>query len=251
VRVDHLVRQRVRQLIPPELSTQVMPRLARLVPRQLGRTVAGLGQRVAGRAHQLVPQRFHRVAREAVAFGLIGLFNTVLDFGGYNALLFLGALKANLISTSVATATSYLMNRRWTYHDRPRTAVRREFSLFFAFNLAGLMIQEAILFLAKYGLGFHEDNRLVLNLFKCAGVGVAMVFRFWAYRTFVFARPVDGGVVAPLSPAEVEAEPDDLDRELTELEFAELTVSLEQDLTEWPSLELDDEAPQSPARRPR
>jgi putative flippase GtrA len=134
-----------------------------------------------------------KLNREVLAFGLIGLVNTVVDFGVYNALISLGALKANAASTVVASASSYAMNRRWTYRDRPRGAMHREYGLFFLFNLVGLGIQEAVLGLAKYGLGFGEhDSRLQLNLFKCAGIGMAMVFRFWTYRTFVF-RPAPAG----------------------------------------------------------
>ena len=37
----------------------------------------------------------------------------------------------------VATITSYLMNRQWTYRDRPKSALRREIHLFFLFNAIG------------------------------------------------------------------------------------------------------------------
>ncbi len=128
-----------------------------------------------------------RLTREVVGFAVVGAINTVLDFGLFYALISLGPLKANVISTLVATTSSYLMNRYWTYRDRTRSAMHREYLLFFGFNLVGLGIQEAILGSAKYGLGMHEgDSSLSLLLFKALGVAVAMVFRFWAYRTFVF-----------------------------------------------------------------
>jgi putative flippase GtrA len=152
---------------------------------------------------RLLPERFHRLAREVTTFGVVGLVNTALDFAVFNGLLFLGLLKANVVSTIVATTSSYLMNRHWTYRDRPKTALRREYTLFFAFNVIGLGIQEAVLFLAKYGLGFHEaDSKIQLNLFKCVGVAVAMVFRFWAYRNFVFkSEPAGAGQDPALDPA--------------------------------------------------
>ena len=61
------------------------------------------------------------------------------------------------------------------------------------------------------------------------GIAVATIFRFWAYRTFVFLKPpVDGheAAIAELDIAaglaELSAEPDDdLDAELAELEPAE------------------------------
>ena len=127
---------------------------------------------------------------EVAKFGAVGLVNTVLDYAVLNLLLSIGPLKAKVASTIVATTASYVMNRQWTFNNRDRAGVRREYVLFFALNLAGLAIQLVVLAVAKYGLGFTEhgggDDRLALNLFNALGIAVAMVFRFWAYRTFVF-----------------------------------------------------------------
>ncbi|GAA5183777.1 hypothetical protein GCM10023322_23880 [Rugosimonospora acidiphila] len=134
-----------------------------------------------------LPER-RRLAREVTTYGIVAIINTAIDFALFNGLISLGALKANSISTIVATTTSFLMNRHWVYRDRPKTALHREYTMFFGVNLVGLVIQEVVLAVA--GLGVHDmsANRLLLNLFKCLGVAVAMIFRFWAYRTFVF-RP--------------------------------------------------------------
>jgi Predicted membrane protein len=83
---------------------------------------------------RLLPERTRRFAREAVAFSVAGLTSTALDFAIFNGLIFLGPLQANLISAVIATTLSFSMNRRWTYRDRPRTAVHREIGLFFAVN---------------------------------------------------------------------------------------------------------------------
>ncbi len=140
--------------------------------------------------NRLVPQRFHGVVSEVAKFGAVGLVNTILDYAVLNLLLSIGPLKAKVASTIVATTASYVMNRQWTFNNRDRAGVRREYVLFFALNLAGLAIQLAVLGVAKYGLGFTEhgggDDRLALNLFNALGIAVAMVFRFWTYRTFVF-----------------------------------------------------------------
>ena len=157
---------------------------------------------------RLVPQRFHGMVTEVAKFGAVGLVNTVLDYAVLNLLLSIGPLKAKVASTVVATTASYIMNRQWTYSQRDRAGVRREYVLFFALNLAGLAIQLAVLGVAKYGLGFTEHggahDRLALNLFNALGIAVAMVFRFWAYRTFVFKSAALASV-APASPAPVDA----------------------------------------------
>ena len=47
---------------------------------------------------------------------------------------------------------------------------------------------------AKYGFGLNEtDHKLVLMAITLFAAGAATIFRFWAYRTFVFLKPpVDG-----------------------------------------------------------
>jgi hypothetical protein len=93
---------------------------------------------------------------------------------------------------------------------RDRAGLRREYVLFFALNLAGLAIQLAVLGVAKYGLGFTEhgggDDRLALNLFNALGIGIAMIFRFWAYRTFVFKPTTEPATTEAAATGDLEAE---------------------------------------------
>ncbi|MET8356564.1 GtrA family protein [Micromonospora sp. NPDC005171] len=147
---------------------------------------------------RLLPERWQKFIHEALKFGIVGGINTVINYAVFNALALTvfvnGQLKATVIATIVATITSYLMNRHWTYRDRPKSALRREYLLFFLFNGAGLLIELGAVAAAKYGLGVH--GLLGLNLAKTVGVLLATLFRFWSYRTFVFQ---------PVAPAEAEA----------------------------------------------
>lgn len=137
---------------------------------------------------RLLPDRWQKFIHEALKFGIVGGANAVINYAVFNALALTiyqhGQLKANVIATIVATITSYLMNRHWTFRDRPKSAVRREYLLFFLFNAVGLLIELGVLALAKYGLGI--TGLLALNIAKTGGVGLATLFRFWSYRTFVF-----------------------------------------------------------------
>jgi putative flippase GtrA len=137
---------------------------------------------------RLLPHRWQKFLHEAAKFGIVGGVNTVINYAVFNALALTvfvdGQLKAAVAATVVATFTSYLMNRHWTYRDRPKSAMRREYALFFLFNATGLLIELGVLALAKYGLGF--TGLIALNIAKTAGVGLATIFRFWSYRTFVF-----------------------------------------------------------------
>jgi putative flippase GtrA len=140
---------------------------------------------------RLLPERWQKFIHEALTFGIVGGINTVINYAVFNALALTvfvdGQLKAAVIATAVATITSYLMNRYWTYRDRPKSALRREYVLFFLFNATGLMIELGVLAAAKYGLGV--SSLLALNVAKTGGVFLATLFRFWSYRTFVF-QPV-------------------------------------------------------------
>lgn len=138
---------------------------------------------------RLLPERARVLAPEALRFGAVGLANTVLYFLIFNVTMGIGAVKATVIATIITTTLSYLANRHWTYKHRPKTDLRREYTLFFAFNLAGMVIQSSVVGIGKYGLGLNESrDRLAFNAATCIGIAMATTFRFWAYRTLVF-RP--------------------------------------------------------------
>jgi putative flippase GtrA len=132
--------------------------------------------------------RLRRLAPEVTAFAVIGAVNSMLYLALVWVLMPVGAVKANVAAAVVTTVLAYLANRHWTYRRRPSTGMRRELVLFLLFNMAGMVIQSGSAAAAKYGLGLSEDRHAVWLLVATAfGMGVATVFRFWTYRTFVFA----------------------------------------------------------------
>ncbi|MEV4344822.1 GtrA family protein [Actinoplanes sp. NPDC049596] len=135
-----------------------------------------------------------RLAPEAIAFGIIGAGNTLLYLAITWALLPIGAVKASVIGTVITTTLAYFANRYWTYRHHTRTALRREYTLFFGFNLIGMVIQSGTIAIGKYGFGLTEEhNKYEFMAVTLVGIVIATVFRFWAYRTFVFLKPpVDG-----------------------------------------------------------
>jgi len=147
---------------------------------------------------RLLPERWQRLLREVLKFGGVGGVNAAINYAVFNALALTvfadGQLKANVVATIVATCSSYLMNRHWTYRDRPKSTMRREYLLFFLFNATGLAIELGVLAVAKYGFGI--SGLLALNVAKTVGVGLATIFRFWSYRTFVFRHAAP----APFDP---------------------------------------------------
>lgn len=134
--------------------------------------------------------------REVLKFGAVGLLAYVVDVYVYN-LMRVGVwpledapfgdkpLVCKVISVSVATVVAWLGNRYWTFRHRRRATARREFVLFAVMNVGGLVISLGCLVFSHYILGFTSalaDN-ISGNLF---GIALGSLFRFWAYRQFVF-----------------------------------------------------------------
>lgn len=133
---------------------------------------------------------------EVAKFGTVGAVAFVLDTTLYNVLVFGvpgllegpmsdAPLLGKVVSTSVATMFSWMGNRWWTFRRRRREAMGRELFLFLFFNAVGLGIALACLALSRYALGL--DSQLADNV-AANGIGLALgtLFRFWAYRTYVF-----------------------------------------------------------------
>jgi putative flippase GtrA len=137
----------------------------------------------------MLPQRLRALAPEVVKFGIIGGLNVIVNAVVFNVLLFLptfdnSEVKAKVVATAVAMLSAYFMNRHWTYKDRDKSGVHREFMLFVFFNLVGMVIEVAILSATKYWFGL--TGWLALNAAMMVGLALGTIFRFFTYRTWVF-----------------------------------------------------------------
>ena len=170
----------------------------------------------------VLPQRVRSLVPEVSAFAVIGAANSVLYFVIFNMTLTMGAVKATVVANVVTVALAYVAHRYWTYRSRAKTQASREALLFVGFNLAGTVIQSGVVGVAKYGFGLSETtDRLWLNVATMLGIGLGMVFRFWAYRTLVF-RPHPADHAQPTTAVEALAEAYE-----EEAEFQQITGPLE------------------------
>lgn len=137
-----------------------------------------------------------RLYGEIAKFGAVGGAGVLVNLGVFNLIRHstgLQTVRASIIATVVSIAFNYVGFRYFTYRDRDKAGRTRELSLFLLFSAIGLVIENGVLYLATYGLGW--DSQLQSNVFKFVGIGVATLFRFWSYRTWVFrALPVSGAV---------------------------------------------------------
>lgn len=131
--------------------------------------------------------------REVVKFGIIGALAFVVDVGVMNLLrhtiLDDKPTTAKIISASLATVFSWIGNRQWTFRHRRSRAAAHEFSLFVITNLVALVIGVAAIAFSHYGLQF--TSLFADNVANIVGIGLGTLFRFWAYRKFVFAKELD------------------------------------------------------------
>lgn len=116
----------------------------------------------------------------------VGLSNLLLfGFLGVPALLVASPIKAKVVSTIVSMAVAWVGNRFVTYGQRDTGSTLAGMWKFIVVNLIGMVIVVAPLGVTWYLLGLHDPISYNIST-NVIGIGMAMVFRFWAYRTWVF-----------------------------------------------------------------
>lgn len=131
--------------------------------------------------------RLRRLVHEVAKFGAVGGAGVLVNLLVFNLVRHvtdLPVVRASVIATVVAIVFNYVGFRYFTYRDRDKSRRTRELTLFLLFSAVGLVIENGVLYTATYGFGW--DTPLQNNVFKFVGIGVATLFRFWSYRTWVF-----------------------------------------------------------------
>jgi putative flippase GtrA len=135
-------------------------------------------------------ERLEKLARELAKVGAVGAVGFLVNVAVFNLCIHtlqLAPIRSGVMSQLVAIATNYLGNRYWTYRHTDKRRIRRETLLFFTFSGIALVIENAVLAISHYGLGFTSP--LADNIAKnVIGLGIGTVFRFWTYRTWVFTN---------------------------------------------------------------
>ncbi len=142
--------------------------------------------------HELIGKlRRHRI--RITKFGIVGLVGLVADVGTFNLLRYAGGrgalydqpLTAKVISTALGIVVAWLGHRFWTFSEQRRATIRREFVYFVGVYLIGLGITLGTLAISHYVLDLR--TALADNLAgNVVGLGLAMVFRYWAMHKHVF-----------------------------------------------------------------
>jgi putative flippase GtrA len=137
--------------------------------------------------------RVRGIGPELLKFVVVGGFCFVLDAVLFNAFHFgldIGPLTSKSLSTVIATAVSYVGNRLWSFAHRVDEdgSHGRDIMLYAGINVIGLVITLIPLGIVYYGITRHP---LAVNAAQLFGTGVATIFRFFAYRRWVFKGDPD------------------------------------------------------------
>jgi putative flippase GtrA len=147
-----------------------------------------------------VPEPLRRLLikhRELLKFAIVGGTTFVIDNGIWY-LLKLTVLEekpvtAKIIAIIVATIVSYVLNREWSFRTRGGRERHHEAALFFLISGVGVALNSAPLWVSRYVLLLEEPHvsRLVQEVADFAsgsiiGMLMAMFFRFWAFKRWVF-----------------------------------------------------------------
>ncbi|ALE91496.1 polysaccharide synthesis protein GtrA [Arthrobacter alpinus] len=132
--------------------------------------------------------------REVAKFGVVGGIAFVIDSGIYLWLLN-GSMgghptKAKIISALVATVFSWLANRYWTFRHRRQANMVREVTMFILMNAIGIGIASACVYISHWVLGF-ESTQADFIAGSVVGLVLGTIFRFFAYRFWVFTAELD------------------------------------------------------------
>lgn len=135
--------------------------------------------------------------RELLKFAIVGGTTFVIDNGIWY-LLKLTVLEekpvtAKIIAIIVATIVSYILNREWSFRTRGGRERHHEAALFFLFSGIGVALNSLPLYISRYGLHLEVPHvsRFVQEVADFAsgsiiGMLLAMFFRFWAFKRWVF-----------------------------------------------------------------
>jgi putative flippase GtrA len=153
-----------------------------------------IGGRLRRRLHSLI--RSHQeVLRFLVVGGTCFLVTCTIDYVLKLTVLAASPVIALTVATVLATLLSYVLNREWAFRRRASRGRPAEMVLFLLVNGIAVVLNAAPLWVARHVLGLHtpavsrffqEVSDFAFGLL--AGTAVAMIFRLWAYRTWVFSR---------------------------------------------------------------
>ncbi|WP_436530554.1 GtrA family protein [Actinoplanes sp. HUAS TT8] len=155
-------------------------------------------------------EKHHEAAKFLVVGGVCFVATIAVNYLLKLTVLHDKPVTALAFATIVATILSYVLNREWSFRSRGGREQHHEAALFFAVSAIGVGLNLVPLALSRYVLDLQvpDVTRTVQEVAdfvsgNLLGTLVAMVFRLWAFKRFVFphadARPARSSRRGPRS----------------------------------------------------
>lgn len=129
---------------------------------------------------------------EKIRFGLVGAFNTCIDFGVLfilARLIGMPTVVANVISTTCALIVSYTLNKKAVFRNTD-TRNHRQVLLFIVVTLAGLWGVQSIVITTSTTMlhGIISNSGLLLLVTKSIATLFSLVWNYLWYSRVVFRK---------------------------------------------------------------
>ena len=130
-------------------------------------------------------------------YALVGALGAVIDFTVLNLLIFgagwnsdIGALLANVVSTSAAILSNFIWNRFWTFSDTQDPNAGKQLTKFLLVSLSGLVINTAIFFVTYHLILVPIlPAGIAVQLAKVTAIGLVLFWNFNLNRLWTFRQP--------------------------------------------------------------
>ena len=149
-----------------------------------------------------------------IKFAIVGVINTVVDFGVLNVLIFFTGVASGIgfslfkgISFLAAVGNSYILNKSWTFKDKSGNDTKKIVDFLFV-SVVGLLINvgaaslivngfdpvEFIIVPASKVLGyfgmFISIEQIWSNIGALIATAVSLIWNFYGYKVLVFKQKV-------------------------------------------------------------
>lgn len=137
---------------------------------------------------------WHLFVKELMKFGVVGALAFVINASITWVLMHTwfqdGHLKAKFVATAVAITFAWVANRLWTFRHKRQSDKRRELVQFLVANGIGMAIELGCLGFSYYVLGLTSTYASFVSG-TIIGTILGTVFRYFAYRFWVFTEELD------------------------------------------------------------
>ncbi|MDP3779104.1 MAG: GtrA family protein [bacterium] len=141
-------------------------------------------------------------------FGVVGVLNTLIDFGTLNIISIITGVTGGLIiggvnvpGVALALTNAYFWNKFWVFNHRDNKGALNDVPKFLLVSGIGIVVNSGVVILiTSYPVTF-VDSKTLLNIAKLGATVFSLVWNFLGYKFIVFKSEEAGPereVIAPL-----------------------------------------------------